>query len=252
MMRKSHVIALALGLVVAPVLVDSVDARGRGGGGFRGGGGGGGFRGGGGARTSISSGGFSRSSGSFSRPSGGYSGGARASSGGFSRPSGSTAARPSGGQLGTGTRTGGQVAARGDRNVNRNVNRSRDVNRNIDRDVNVYGDRGYYRGGYYYGGAPFARAAVGAAAIGLTAAAIGSIAYSLPAGCGSFYAYGNPYYNCGGTYYAPQYQGDNVTYVVVEQPEGAPADVSTTTTEPAPIDPGVPPPDAGVPTTITP
>jgi hypothetical protein len=43
---------------------------------------------------------------------------------------------------------------------------------------------------------------------------VGSVAYSLPSGC-SPYSY---YYNCGGVYYQPQYQGDNVTYVVVDNP----------------------------------
>jgi len=59
--------------------------------------------------------------------------------------------------------------------------------------------------------------AVGVAA-GVTAAAIGSVAYSLPSGCGNYYYAGSPYYNCGGTYYAPQYSGSDVTYVVVNNP----------------------------------
>ncbi len=100
--------------------------------------------------------------------------------------------------------------------MNRNVNR--DVNRDIDRDVDIDGDRGYYRGGRYYGGAPVARAAAATAAIGITAAAIGSIAYSLPSGCNTLSGYATPYYNCGGTYYAPQYQGTEVAYVVVDNP----------------------------------
>jgi hypothetical protein len=55
--------------------------------------------------------------------------------------------------------------------------------------------------------------AVGAVA-GMTAAAVGSMYYSLPAGCSPY----GGYYNCGGTYYQPQYSGDNVTYVVVNNP----------------------------------
>jgi len=86
--------------------------------------------------------------------------------------------------------------------------------------VNVNGDHGYYGGGGYYGGYPLARAAGVTAAVGLTAMAIGSVAYALPAGCGNYYYGGNPYYNCGGTYYQPQYSGTDVTYVVVEAPEG--------------------------------
>ena len=45
------------------------------------------------------------------------------------------------------------------------------------------------------------------------------MAYSLPSGCASAYYGGNPYYNCGGTYYQPQYSGGNTTYVVVQSPQ---------------------------------
>ena len=31
---------------------------------------------------------------------------------------------------------------------------------------------------------------------------------------------GVPYYRCGGTWYSPAYQGGNVTYVVVNPPQG--------------------------------
>ena len=62
----------------------------------------------------------------------------------------------------------------------------------------------------------------------MTAAAIGSAYYSLPAGCGYYSAYS--YYHCGGAWYAPSYQGDDVTYVVVEAPEGAPAEPDSATT----------------------
>ena len=57
---------------------------------------------------------------------------------------------------------------------------------------------------------------VGVAA-GVTAAAIGSLAYSLPSGC-TPYTYAGPYYQCGNVWYQPQYQGSNVTYVVVNPP----------------------------------
>jgi len=52
----------------------------------------------------------------------------------------------------------------------------------------------------------------------LIMAAIGSLAYSLPGGC-SPYTYGGPYYQCGNVWYQPQYQGSNVTYVVVDSPQ---------------------------------
>ncbi|HVK86488.1 MAG TPA: hypothetical protein VM513_20355 [Kofleriaceae bacterium] len=105
------------------------------------------------------------------------------------------------------------------------MNRNRNVNRDVNRDVDVHGDWGHYGWGGGYYGAPIARGIAYGAAVGLTAAAVGSVAYSLPSGCGSYNYAGSPYYNCGGTYYAPQYSGEDVTYVVVENPEGG----STTT-----------------------
>jgi hypothetical protein len=154
---------------------------------------GGGGRAGGGARTSVSRGG------------GGFSGGARGASGGTRSYSGANRSTASANRSAT------------SRNVDRSsVTSNRNVNRNVNRDVDVHGDRGYYGyGGRYWGGAPVARGVAAGAAFGLTAAAVGSVAYSLPTGCGLVGAY----YRCGHTYYAPQYSGDQVTYVVVESPE---------------------------------
>jgi hypothetical protein len=42
--------------------------------------------------------------------------------------------------------------------------------------------------------------------------------YSLPSGCVNYPYSGYTYYNCGGTYYAPQYSGSSTTYVVVQAP----------------------------------
>ena len=39
-----------------------------------------------------------------------------------------------------------------------------------------------------------------------------------PSGCSSVVVNGLTYQNCGGTYYQPQYQGSQVTYVVVTAP----------------------------------
>jgi len=165
----------------------------------------------------------------MTRPSGG---GGRSTA---TRPSGSTGGTRTAGTTGANRGTAGTGANRtttnrtaSNTNINRNTNRSRDVNRDVNRDVDVHGDHGYYGGGGWHGGYPVARAAAGVAAVGFTAAAIGSMAYALPSGCGTVYTYGHPYYNCGGTYYQPQYQGDDVTYVVVEAPEGG-----QTTTTPA-------------------
>jgi hypothetical protein len=202
MSTHRNAIVLLAGLLAVSTDAGARGGRGGGGGGFRGGGGGG-------ARTSAT-----RSTGSFSRPSGGGTASRPSGGGNYSRPSGGgNYSRPSG---------GGNYAARTSntqtRNVNNtNINSNRNVNRNVNRDVNIDGDRGYYAGGRYYGGAPVARAAAVTAGVALTAAAIGSVAYSLPAGCSPYYGY----YSCGGVYYQPQYEGDSVTYLVVPGPEGA-------------------------------
>ncbi|MSQ99560.1 MAG: hypothetical protein EXR85_09755 [Xanthomonadales bacterium] len=103
-------------------------------------------------------------------------------------------------------------------NRNVNVNGNDDMNRNVYvNDDNRYDD---YHGGGYYGG-DYYPAAAGLAvgvAVGVAAAAIGSQAYSLPEGC-STYNYDGPYYQCGNVWYQPQYQGSDVTYVVVNQPQ---------------------------------
>ena len=50
------------------------------------------------------------------------------------------------------------------------------------------------------------------------AAAIGSIAYSIPPSCAPVYANGVTFQQCGSTWYQPQYAGTQVTYVVVNPP----------------------------------
>jgi len=96
-----------------------------------------------------------------------------------------------------------------DRNVNRDVNR--DINRDIDVDVDVdhdwdWDDRDYY---------PVAAGVAFGTAAAVTSAVIGSMTYSLPYGCSPY----GGYYSCGGVYYQPQYQGDTVVYVVVDDPD---------------------------------
>jgi hypothetical protein len=122
---------------------------------------------------------------------------------------------------GGGRASGGGYARNGNVNRGGNVNRSGNtinnvnVNRNTNVQVNGYG--GGYRGGGYYGGGvyhPVAAGMVVGAAAAATAMAVGSYVSTLPPGCAPY----NAYYNCGGTYYQPQYEGDNVTYVVVENP----------------------------------
>jgi hypothetical protein len=154
-----------------------------GGGGFASRGGGGGFAAGRGAPTSIN------------RPAGGFGGGGRAG----------------GGLAGGGRPGGGNNIHAGNNNFNHNTN----INHN--NNINVNGG-GYYNGyhGGYYGGyhSVAAGIAIEAAAV-VTAAAIGSIYHSLPPACSP---YMTSYYYCGGVYYAPQYHGSEVTYVVVDRP----------------------------------
>jgi hypothetical protein len=99
----------------------------------------------------------------------------------------------------------------GHRNTNVKVNRN--VNVNVDSRYNDYHGSGYYGGDYH----PVATGVAVGVAAGVTAAAIGSLAYSLPSGCAP-YTYSGPYYRCGNVWYQPQYQGSNVTYVVVNPP----------------------------------
>ena len=97
-------------------------------------------------------------------------------------------------------------------NVNRNVNVNQNTNVNVNRNVNVSG--GYYGPNYHSG--PSVAGVVAATVV--TAAVVGTVVRSLPPSCTTVYANGFAYQNCGGTYYQPQYQGSNVTYIVVNQP----------------------------------
>jgi hypothetical protein len=97
-------------------------------------------------------------------------------------------------------------------NVNRNVNVNQNTNVNVNRNVNV--NTGYYGPNYHSG--PSVAGVVAATVV--TAAVVGTVVRSLPPSCTTVYANGFAYQNCGGTYYQPQYQGSNVTYIVVNQP----------------------------------
>ena len=103
-------------------------------------------------------------------------------------------------------------------NVNRNVNvnHKNNVNVNVKKNVNVHRDIHTDWDRYHYH--PVARGvAVGTAAV-VTAAAIGSVVYSLPSGCGYRVINGVRYYQCGGVWYEQRYAGSQLTYVVVPSP----------------------------------
>ncbi len=96
---------------------------------------------------------------------------------------------------------GGRDYNRRDVNVNR---RDVNVNRNVNVDVDNH---------WGYGGV-----GVGAAMAVGTAVAVGAIVSTLPPSCSTFVADGMTYQNCGGTYYAPRYDGPNVVYEIVSPP----------------------------------
>jgi hypothetical protein len=108
--------------------------------------------------------------------------------------------RPGGGNINSG-------------NINTGNINTGDINRG---DINIDNDWGGDWDGW--GDYPLgAGIAIGAMA-GWTAAAIGSAYYALPGGCSPYAYYGYNYYNCGGAYYQPQYEGDTVVYVTVPDP----------------------------------
>lgn len=228
LVRDTSLALMLLGTAVVLLPPDYAEARGGRGGGVsragpssisRGGGGGyGGGRGsyGGGGRSSVSS---SRGSygGAASRPSAGsrdIGGGSRASAG--TRDAGRTQTANRTGDRTTNRVNGGDRTNRvntGDRGGNR-VNNG-DVNIGSNNNINVDVDNGW--GGIY--DHPIAAGAVIGTTMAVTAAAIGSMYYSLPPGCAPRPYGAYSYYYCGSTWYAPQYQGDQVTYVVVEEPK---------------------------------
>jgi hypothetical protein len=67
---------------------------------------------------------------------------------------------------------------------------------------------------------PVAAAVAVTTAVAVTAAAVGSVVYAnqMPTNCVQVSRYNTIYMQCGSTWYQPQYQGSNVTYVVVNQP----------------------------------
>lgn len=112
---------------------------------------------------------------------------------------------------------GGHVRSSGQHNVHRNANVNRNVNanrnRNVNRNVNVNGsrhidvdvDHHYHNGGGFVAGVA-------------TAMVIGAIVRTLPPNCQTIVVDGVGYKQCGGNWYAPQYSGSSVTYVVITDP----------------------------------
>jgi hypothetical protein len=112
-------------------------------------------------------------------------------------------------------RGGGGGFERGGGDFNRNLDVNRSANVNVNRNVNVNSS---YHGGWYGDYHPVARGVAVGAGVALGAAAIGSIAYSLPGGCVMAPYGGIGYQQCAGVWYQPQYVGTQVQYVVVNPP----------------------------------
>ncbi|MDD1017123.1 hypothetical protein [Pseudomonas rubra] len=121
-----------------------------------------------------------------------------------------------------------QVAANRQVNSNRQVNAgnraninngTRNVNIDNHRDVDIDVDGGG-RWGYDDDYHPIATAAAVTATVVATSAVVGAIfrPAQLPPDCVQVMRYNTPYLQCGSTWFQPQYQGSNVTYVVVNAP----------------------------------
>lgn len=107
------------------------------------------------------------------------------------------------------------VRANNVRNTSVNRVNNRNTNVNVNRNVNVNANRGGCCGGgwdndYH----PVARAAAVTATVAVTAAVVGSIVRTVPAGCVPVNYGGMVYQQCGTTWYQPQ----GSQYVVIDPP----------------------------------
>ena len=101
-------------------------------------------------------------------------------------------------------------------NGNRNTNINRDTNINVNNSINGGCGGGCYNRGWDH---PVAAAAVVTAATVTTAAVVGSIAYTIPPTCGTAFVNNVSYYQCGSTWYQPQYVGTDLQYQAVSPPQ---------------------------------
>lgn len=236
-----------------------VEARGFGGGGFRGGGG---MRSGG--SMSMSRGGSSFGRGSYDRGSSSYrSGGTFSRSGNYSKPSSldrkpSGVDRPSGSGSGTNWESMTRVPGRGGSATQLPANRTGGGGSATQLPANRPGSGGsgaqlpanrpggggsaaqlpadrpggggsgtHWRpdcpkcsdGGGGWVDHPIA-AGIAIGAIAGAAAAIGSTYYYLPLDCPPYYWNDVHYYSCDGVFYEPQFEGDTIVYVTVPDPSG--------------------------------
>ena len=208
-------IKLLLVVVALGWLADHAEAqrRGRGGGGFRGGG----MRGGG-FRSAGLGGGFARAG---SRPSINARPSQRPSRhvdfGRAGRPDIGQPGRPDIGQPGRPDIGQPGRPDYGRPNYDRDygiVDRDVNIDHDIDIDDDWYDWDDRWDGCCYY---PVARAAAWGAAA--TAATVGSSVYALPSDCVAVVVNGITYYQCGSAWYQPQFVGTSVQYVAVSAPQ---------------------------------
>lgn len=110
---------------------------------------------------------------------------------------------------------GNRVGNRNTRVNNSVHNVNIDDHRDVDIDVDGRGRYGY--DDHYH---PIATAAAVTATVAVTSAVVGAIfaPSQIPADCVQVMRYNTAYMQCGSTWFQPQYQGSNVTYVVVNAP----------------------------------
>lgn len=121
-------------------------------------------------------------------------------------------------RVGGGTNVSGGTRVNGGARVNTGNINTGDVRVGNNVNVNVDNHGGW--GGYGYDDHyhPLATGLAVGTAAAVTSAVVGSMIYSLPPACSPRPYSGMTYYYCGGAWYAPQYQGDQVVYVVVNAP----------------------------------
>jgi len=120
----------------------------------------------------------------------------------------------------TGIHNGANMNRSGNAIANRSGNRinTGDINVGNRTNININNDNHHDWHDWDDHYHPVAAGVAFGTAAAVTAAAVGSMIYSLPPACSPYPYGGYSYYSCGGVYYEPRYEGDKVVYVVVNHP----------------------------------
>lgn len=111
--------------------------------------------------------------------------------------------------------SGNRAAINSGNRTNTNIRGGNTINNNnVNVNRNVYVDNDHWGNDWDDHWHPVAAAAV----VATTAVVVGSIVRSLPPSCTTVIVNGIGYSQCGSTWYAPQYSGTSVQYVVVSPP----------------------------------